>query len=170
MARVICIRCSKEGDSKCPHCRNVFCDEDTPAGMIDTLMSYRMRISEEGILFKRYKKGVDLSEPETDLELLSFVKRILNRVDDAGLKILACAHEFDFAPFGQSSIGCGHRSPEKPLLDFMSDAWYGLVDGRHDGESKRYPHGDAGDKAAAEIIDRALTAIDEGAEFVYDRK
>jgi len=169
MAKILCTKCGKTGDSKCPHCRSIFADEDTPAGMIDTIMSYRLAITDKGILLKRMRVYVDPNAPigpgnemrdETNEEILTSVVGLLKRLTDDELKIVACCHTWDFAPFSKSEIDCGHGCEEKPLLDYMSDAWYHLND-REDADDN--------DKAAAEIIHRALTAIDEGVDVDFSK-
>jgi hypothetical protein len=170
MAKIICTLCGKTGDSKCPRCRSIFGDEDTPASMIDTIMSYRLGIDKNGILLKRLRVYVDPTasigpgnemRDETDAEILQNVVGLLKRLSDAELKIVACTHRWDFAPFSKSEIGCGHGCEEKPLLDYMSDAWYHLND--REGATE-------GDLKAAEIINRALNAIDEGIEINFKEK
>ena len=159
MAKIYCTECGLTGDSKCPYCRNIYTERDSTVGMMDTIMSHRLKISNEGIFVKRYSLARNHSGPETNLDILVMLKDVLGRVNDAELKVLSCTHTWDFAPFSKSSIGCGHGCEEKPLLDYLSDAWYYLYDGV-DAETSRYPHGDEHDKAAAAIIQDTINEIE----------
>lgn len=114
MAKIVCTKCGKTGDSKCPFCRSVFGDEDSRIGMIDAVMSHRLLIGEKGILLKRWSltRNPDnsIGGPETDFNILKSVVGLLKDLTDDELRIIACVHTWDFAPGAKSEIDCGHDS------------------------------------------------------------
>ena len=140
MAKIICIKCGLTGGSKCPHCRSIFARHGGKVDMIDTILSHRLKITDEGILIKRgnsYPPGPfdPKAEPigkETDFELLEMIARLIGDLTNEELKIASCVHEWEFAPFAKSDIECGHCSPEVTrsgnVLDYMSNAHYRLTD------------------------------------------
>ncbi len=182
MANIICNKCGLTGDSKCPFCRSIFVDRQSLIGQIEHVMSHRMKISAEGIMIKRYSI-CHHPGPETDLDILTFLKDVFDALSKEDLKITSCTHDWDFAPFCKSEIDCGHGY--EAVLDYMSNAWYRLTDGsiyspagnycsecnvhdiwcRHISEPDMLR--DDNDKEAAQIIHTALTAVDEGYDWDY---
>jgi hypothetical protein len=170
MASVYCVKCGKTAYSKCPFCRNIF-----PKHASSDAESWTLEILEHHLVIKDDLVSFKIYPGETAELVLNHMVPQLAKLSPAGIKQLACLHEWDFTPFSKSDIDCGHRSEEKPVLDFMSDAWHYLVDANFQNvsmefESEKYPHGDQYDLEAAEIIDRALDAVDHGIPFVYVRK
>ena len=122
MANVRCYKCGKSGDSKCPHCRTIFDDMSDRADGVDTILSYRMAISDAGIMFKRYRMLTGVRESEDDYDILRCVRDLLKDLTDDELRVVACVHKWEFAPCCGSSIGCGHHAPEKDPKEFLYDA------------------------------------------------
>jgi hypothetical protein len=109
MAKIVCIKCGLEGDSKCPHCRSIFVEKcGNPIGVKDTVASYRLKIDDAGIMVKR-GRTIEGGR-ETNEEILEMLRWLLE--DPKDFKVLGCVHEWEFAPFFHSEIDCGHQSPE----------------------------------------------------------
>lgn len=127
MARIFCVNCGKKGFSKCPYCRSIFGDDEGPVGRADFICSHRMKLDETDPT--RVKIEWRGWSDQSVYEALADLKEILNTVNDDELKVLACAHVWDFEPFQQSSIGCGHGSWKSPY-DLLMCALERITDGR----------------------------------------
>ncbi len=185
MSSFYCTKCGLEAFGKCHLCRNIYASHpNRDVELIEQVMSHRLLLDDP----KKLK--VKLFSDETWADALITMRDLLKDRTDEECRIFACTHEWDFKPFAKSEIECGHGSEEKPLIDYMSDAWYRLTDAtthspegnhcevcehddiwcRHFPEpgpsGMKYPR-DENDKEAAAIIHAALEAIDEGVDLDY---
>lgn len=127
MASIICRKCKRTGDSKCPYCRSIFGDDDTATGMLDTTISYRLKIDGDAIVLKKF------NIPDYDEESHKVLSMVVNSVVRAAqtdnvsvedvCRVLCCVHEWEFAPHCYAGISCGHRAPVDP--DFEIRPGYG---------------------------------------------
>jgi hypothetical protein len=98
MSNVACVKCGVEGESKCPHCRNIFPDENNNF-MLEGL-EHRI-ILREHVTFRVYSG-------ETHESVLQGLKRWLSRLSEQDITQLACVHKWEFKEGHGSLIGCGH--------------------------------------------------------------
>jgi len=106
MAKIVCSECGTTGDSKCPYCRSVFPDRDTLIQEIDARVGNRMKIGDDAVTVKFWPNGV---RKETALDALQFMWDVMHSgITREDLRVLACAHRWEFAPGVKSDIGCGH--------------------------------------------------------------
>lgn len=182
MSSFYCVKCGLEAHGKCCHCRSIYAAHpDKTVTMIEQVMSYRLLLDDPTKLkFKLYKD-------ETWADGLIHLRDLLKDQPDDVVRIFACTHEWDFKPFAKSEIECGHRSEEKPLLDYLSDAWCHLTEGttyspagvhcsicnKHEqwcehilAPTMQYAR-DENDVQAAAIIEAAHKAAGEGVDWDY---
>lgn len=112
MAKVHCKHCGITGNSKCPYCRNVFSTiENVKLDMAETTFGLIAKLGNvDGAKYPTVTiRGYG---DDTHLDVLKTIKTLLNQVDDEGLKVLACDHDWVFDDGEVSSIGCGHTNKE----------------------------------------------------------
>ena len=108
--------------------------------MLETVMSYRLDLAKDDMVqFKLYKD-------EDHFIGLKELRDLLSGLCDADVRILACLHEWEFAPFNQSTIDCGHGDRWNSPYDLLASVWLRLSY-RTDTEA---------DKAALGIVEAAL--------------
>ena len=113
MAKIYCMKCGLEGDSKCPFCRSIFATSKN--GTLDTIASYFFVLDDE-----KYVK-VRLPRDEDHGGCVIVLRDFLKDLTDEQCRIVACCHSWTFSPCSHSEIGCGHGSEEKPLVQFKQD-------------------------------------------------
>ena len=109
MSNVVCVKCSAEGDSKCPYCRSIF--PDWPEGDTDgekfvwfdvEALEHRLDLSDPA------KVTFQLCRDETPEKFLQMLRKAMIMMKENHVKVLACAHSFKFKEGHSSSIDCGH--------------------------------------------------------------
>jgi hypothetical protein len=107
---IACVKCGQGGYSKCPFCRNVFPNAGPAVEHLEQIVRLETTDSGDGcavVSFRAY------APERTHAQLLGLVAMLLRHCSPEEIEQVACDHEWEFTPDGESTIGCGCDSPER---------------------------------------------------------
>jgi hypothetical protein len=116
MARIYCVKCGLRGDSKCPHCRNIFPDSNknsdarTAQATFELCGAVRQCDEEkEGRVHKYIAGLIEYAESSQQaIERAYTAMYIAFNTPGFSLRVECCLHEWALMPGEESEIGCGH--------------------------------------------------------------
>lgn len=119
MGNVICEKCKLEADTKCPFCRNVFPEKESPMPFLQYEAKSKTTKDWEGKEFTVWEMRIVLPYMSTGslhdaLKYLESGFRVIKEHPELyqSLEQVGCDHEFTFKEGAHSTIGCGHCHKE----------------------------------------------------------